>query len=65
MLSAVAYRSPPNLLPSKFSTCNARDDYFALAVKAHNLHTNRASSAALNFVLVTEEIDTRLTAAIV
>ena len=65
MLSAIAYRSPSNLLPSKFSTCDAGDDYFALAIKAHDLHANRAGSAALNLVLVAEEIDTRLTAAIV
>jgi hypothetical protein len=64
-MSMAPYRSPSNLLPGQFSARDARDDDLALAVEAHNLHTDGASSPALDLVFVAEEIDTRFTAPIV
>ena len=59
------YRSPANLLPRQFPSSDVRDDNLALAVKAHNLHADGASTAALNFVFVAEEIDPGLATTVI
>ena len=65
MVPVGAYRSSTNLLPSEFSACDTGDNYFALAVEAHDFHAHGAGSATLNLVLVAEEVDTCLATAIV
>lgn len=59
------YRSPTNFLPCELSTRDIRDDYLALAVEAHNLHADRARTATLNLVFMSEEIDARLSTAVI
>jgi hypothetical protein len=59
------YRSSTNLFPCQFTTCDIRYDNFALAVETHNLHADRAGSAALDLVLVAEEVDACFATAVV
>lgn len=61
----MSYRPAPNLLPCEFAACNVGDDYVAFAVKTHDLHADGACSAALDLVLVAEEVDARLATAII
>jgi len=58
-------RSLTNLFPRQFSASSSRGDNISFAVESHNLHTYRASSSRLNFMLVTEEVDTGLSSPII
>jgi hypothetical protein len=64
-MELMTYRSPPNLLPRQLPARSSRNDNLALAIKTHDFHSDRAGSTTLNLVLMTEEVDSRLTAAVI
>ena len=59
------YRTLANLLPGKFSARDIRGDNLSFRVESHNFHPDRAGSTALDFVLMSKEVDSRFTSTVI
>jgi hypothetical protein len=65
MIACSTYSATTNLLPSQLAASSSGNNDLALAVEAHDLHTDGASATTLDLVLVAEEIHSCLTTTII